>query len=62
MYMCAHLNEEQVKTLKAYEERFGVKLLAMSEVEFCAAPLDAAQLLEIHELEEELGACLVAIN
>lgn len=62
MYMLAQLSDEQLTAINDYEGAAGIKLVAMSEVEVCPAPLDAEQVQKLHELEEELDVCLVALN
>lgn len=62
MFVYANLNEEQVQRLKATEEATGLRLVAMTDVQLDPAPIDAAVLSQIQEVEEELGVCLYAVR
>lgn len=61
IYTFAKLDDAQVNRIRDFEARTNVKVLALEEVQLDAAPIDAAQLAELQQLENGLSVCLVAV-
>ncbi len=62
MYVYAQLDESKLATLRQFEQRNGVTLLAFSEVKAQPAPIDEAALADLKTLENQLGVTLVAYH
>lgn len=60
MYVYAHLDQSKLDTLRDFEQRNGITLLAFSEVKAQPAPMDDAALEILRTLEDRLGVTLVA--
>ena len=62
MFVLANLTDDQLDRLRAFEQKAGIKILAMKHVDIEMAPIDATELTELQTLESELGVCLVAVR
>lgn len=62
MYTFARLSREDLDRVQAAEQELGVRLLALTDVTLEPAPVDAAQVTAIQDIEEELGICLLAVR
>jgi hypothetical protein len=62
MYGLAHLSQEQVSALQQFEEKEGVRLIAMAEMDLQPAPLDAEKLSAVKDFEQQFGVCVVAVQ
>jgi hypothetical protein len=61
LYTFAKLTDEQLAKLRAFEQRTGKQVLALTEIALWADRLTPEQLAELQELEKELGCLLVAV-
>jgi hypothetical protein len=62
MYTFAKLSNSQVSALQQFEEREGLKLVALTDLALKAKPLDEKKVAAIKEFEQKLGACVVAVQ
>jgi len=62
MFVPANLDEGQLDRLRAYEQREGLRVLALADVQVEPGLLDAEGLVGLQELEQELGCCLLAVG
>jgi len=62
MYALAHLSPDQVSALQQFEEKEGLRLIAMTKVEVKPAPLDAEKLATVKDFEQRFGVCVVAVQ
>ena len=62
MYALAHLSQDQVSALQQFEEKEGLRLIAMTEVNVEPAPLDAERLAAVKDFEQQFGVCVVAVQ
>lgn len=62
MYTFAKLSTGQVSALQQFEEREGLRLVAVTDLALKAKPLDERQVAALKEFEQHFGACLVAVQ
>ncbi len=56
------LKDEEVKSIKALEDKMNVTLLSFSGIDITNAELSKSDLEEIKKLEDKLGRSLVAVK
>ena len=62
MFVPANLNEGQLETLQTFEQREGIRVLALADVQVEPNLLDAEKLMGLQKLEQDLGCCLLAVR
>lgn len=62
MYTFAKLSSSQVSALQQFEEREGLKLVALTDLALTPEQLDEKKIAAVREFEQKLGACLVAVH
>jgi hypothetical protein len=62
MFVIAHLNDAQLKALREFEDRRGVRVLALEDMPVETQPLDEQALADLQDTEEKIGLTLVAIH
>ena len=62
MYFVAKVDSEKLREIQEFEQRAGVRLLALTEIDVEPATLPPDMLKELREKEEEWGLCLVAVR
>lgn len=62
MFVIAHLNDAQLKALREFEDRRGVRVLALEDMPVETQPLDEQALADLQDAEEKIGLTLVAIH
>lgn len=62
MYTFAKLSANQISALQQFEEREGLKLVALTDLALMPEKLDDTKIAAVKEFEQKLGACLVAVH
>ncbi|MCX5770755.1 MAG: hypothetical protein NTZ09_10850 [Candidatus Hydrogenedentes bacterium] len=62
MFVIAHLNDAQLKDLREFEDRRGVRVLALEDMPLETQPLDEQALAELKEIEDKTGLTLLAVH
>jgi len=62
MFVPANLNEGQLERLRTFEQRQGIRVLALADVQVEPNLLDAEKLMGLQDLEQDLGCCLLAVR
>jgi len=62
MFVIAHLNGAQLKTLRELEQRHSVRVLALENMPVEPQPLDEQSLADLQETEKKTGLTLVAVH
>ena len=62
MHVLANLKQEQLRVIQEFEQKAGVRVLALAPMEIDPASIDADLLTRLQEMEKELGVCLVAVR
>ncbi len=60
--LATKLDQDQIQEIESLAEDMGTPILAFACHEMDAAPLDAAQIDRLVELESKLGVALVAVR
>ena len=62
MFVPANLNEGQIERLQDFEQRQGIRVLALADMQVESNLLDAEKLMGLQDLEQDLGCCLLAVR
>jgi hypothetical protein len=60
--LATKLEQEQIQEITSLEGELGVPILAFACHQMDAAPIDAAQIDRLKQLEDKLGVALVAVR
>jgi len=62
MFVIAQLNDAQLKALRDFEVRRGVRVLALEDMPLDTQTLDEPALAELKEIEDKTGLTLLAVH
>lgn len=62
MFVFANLSQQQIENVQEFEKHAGMKLLAVKELPIEFEPISADKLTALHDLEKQLGVCLLAVR
>ena len=62
LYSLAHLSDEQLQKVKAFEKETGKTILVFRDFETDAAMLSADQVKQLQGLEKDLGHVAIAVK
>jgi len=62
MYVPARLEKAQLDKIREFEEKKKIRVIALTELELEPALLPADELLDLQNLEKEVGYCLLVVR
>lgn len=62
MYVPARLEKAQLHKIRKFEEKKKIRVIALTELELEPALLPADELLDLQNLEKEVGYCLLVVR
>lgn len=62
MYVPARLEKDQLDKIREFEEKKKIRVIALTELELEPALLPADELLDLQNLEKEVGYCLLVVR